>query len=390
MSRISKPLLCSALALAAVGVVAGHRVVTAQRTELSAREAEAARLAAEIRTQRESLAQGGRDLSAVEQEAARARAALAEAEAGSALKLWANRIALLKRLLGEMPGQAIPELRLLTPADWVHVARAHELDSPGDIRTALAGLRAIARKLFAPKLQEALRRFLASSDGELPQDILQLAPHLPPPADIEMLRRYTMARSGRYNPDAEPLIRESATSDLILTVGLTNWSIRNNSDFKLAESETDEDALTRAATAIGTAVNEPGGNASKVAESVALGKMFAQASAQVETIFGGEEVFGQLLKTAVRRFTAAQPGEPVTDLAQLLPYLERSERFVTLARPFFAQLAYMRDHQGQMPTDPAQLQRYLAQPFRPEIALRMCKITTEGERVTMNISTSTP
>lgn len=392
MNRLSKSLLFATLLLAAAGVAIEHRSITAQRTQLAARDADAARLEGEARAQRETLVQTQRGLAAIDQEAARARATLAEAEASSSMRLWANRITLLKRLLDEMPGQSIPELRLLTPTDWVQIARAHELDSAGDIRTALAALRSLARTKFAPLLQEALKKFIAGSGGELPTDVLQLAPHLAPPAATEMLRRYAMVRSGRVGATNETLIRENAEGDLILSVGLETYGLNNNSAWKAPEGETKADTITRAAAAISAAFDQTGdplklaGNASPVG----VMNLMEKASTELEALFGNSDAFGDMLKTAVKKFNAAKPGEPVTDMAQLLPYLEHSPELIAMARPFFAQLNYLRDHQGQAPTDPAQLREYLAQPFHPEIALRTIKVTTDGEHVTVNISSNGP
>ncbi|MBC7368760.1 MAG: hypothetical protein H7343_18450 [Undibacterium sp.] len=131
-------------------------------------------------------------------------------------------------MLKEVPDEKIPELALLAPRDWIEVARAllqgpdgaidkiplfalmrtyasgHDIHNP--VYAALADLRVKARQKFAPALQAALRRFLATAHGELPADIMQLTPFLEPPSGRTMLARYEMKRTGKAGADDEKTV----------------------------------------------------------------------------------------------------------------------------------------------------------------------------------------
>ncbi|MBL9203315.1 MAG: sigma-70 family RNA polymerase sigma factor [Opitutaceae bacterium] len=295
------------------------------------------------------------------------------------------RVALLRQLSTELPAQSLPELRMLEPTDWLEVARAHELDTAADIRTALAKLRALARKKFAVPMQTALRRFTEGSDGVLPADIAQLAPYLEAPADVEMLARYELTRNGKLGESDEKLLREKPTSDMLLSVGLDGWHMKNNSDFAPAAGETEMEALARAAKAVDAAL----GPESKLAAELMPGlttmaegmkKSFAAAAESL----GGEDAIGEALKDAVRRFVAANPGATVTDLAQIQPYLPIADKLIEAGRPMLAQVAYLHDHPGQPPANEEQLRRYLAGSPDLSVAFKLMKLKWDGEHVTFS------
>ncbi len=301
------------------------------------------------------------------------------------------RVALLRQLFVDLPAQSLPELRLLMPADWLEVARAHELDSAADIRVALAKLRSLARKKFATHLQTALRRFTDASSGVLPDDIAQLTPHLEAPADAEMLARYAPKRTGRLDTSDDELIAEKPTSDVILSVKLDGWHMRNNSDQMPAPGETETDTLERAAKSIGNALGPEGEKlmAGVAGEVTALKAMIEDAAKYMEPVFatyGGEDAFGAELKKAVRQFTAAHPNEPVTDLAQILPFLPGAEKFLALARTSLGPVTYLAAHPGEPPPDAAQLRRYLVGSPDLTAAFKAMKLVWDGEHLTMSFN----
>ncbi len=300
-------------------------------------------------------------------------------------QLWDQRVATLKQLLDELPAQRLPELKLLTPADWIEIARAHELDTAADLRVALADLRALARKKIAAALQEALRRFTEASAGQLPTEIAQLAPHLTAPADAEMLARYELIRTGKVGEPSEKLLREKATSDLILSIGLDTWDLTNNSALPAAFGESDADAFDRMASAVGTAVGDDPTEKSEMTESIrALAGAVDVAMKTLEPVFGDHDAVNEALKRAVAGFTAAHPGETPVNVGQVLPFLQDSEKFAAAFRPVSAHLAYLREHDGHPPASPAQLQPYLARPFSATDAFREMKLQLEGGRVTVD------
>jgi RNA polymerase sigma factor (sigma-70 family) len=285
-----------------------------------------------------------------------------------------QRVTVLKQLLAELPAQRLPEIRLLAIDDWLAIARKHELDSAADIRVALAELRAMARRNFATALQDALRRYAAASDGGWPDDIAHLVPFLTPPADAEMLMRYEMTHSHHVGDTAQKLIREKATSDLILTVGPDGWGITNNANFPTGLGESDTDAVNRAMQALSAATEDGVDDQSKRAASLAA---FAASIGEAMKTLGPN--YGDEMKRAATAFVAAHPNETIADIAQVLPFLEDAEKLIAAFRPVFAKLDYAREHDGEMPASPEQLRPYLVRPFFPADAFRAMKLKRDGD-----------
>ncbi|MEO5958555.1 MAG: hypothetical protein ABIR80_05530, partial [Opitutaceae bacterium] len=289
-----------------------------------------------------------------------------------------QRVALLKQLLTELPAQHLPELRLLDAADWLAIAQKHELDNAVDIRVALAELRAMARTKFGQELQSALKKFTDESGGELPTDLTQLAAYLVSPA-ADMLARYDLLRTGKLGDSSKPILREKATSDLIMSVGLDGLGLTNNSDLPAAFGETSTDTLNRAMRAIGTTLGDDPEEQSKIAAT--LTAFSTSAASALESMGPG---FGDEMKRTVAAFLAANPTETLTDVAQILPLLKESEKLVAVLRPVFAKAAYANEHDGQWPTSPEQLQPYLARPFSPAEAFRAMKLQGDGQRLDLD------
>jgi hypothetical protein len=392
MPRLRSLLILSSLALAATGVGLEHHVTQRLRAENAALAAGQARLAATVEDRRQQLTALQRELAGLERELDTRRSTLATAEAGSAMKLWGHRITLLKQLLAEFPDQSLPELRLLTPTDWVQVVRSRELDSSDNIRGALTALRALARKAMGAKLQEALLAYTKASGGELPATLRDLLPSLTPPADGEMLQRYTLVRTGRLSPDDhEILIRESDTAEFILSVGLATWDISLNA--KHASTEADKVDLARAFAALSSTFDGFGDADQDLAQMLpiqALAALTERAAARMEAALGDAEIFADSLKRAVKQYIADHSGESPTELSQVLPYMENLDKLMPIARPFFAELRYMQEHRGKAPESPAELQPYLDAPFNAAEALRIFKLTVNGEGVTIGFKITTP
>jgi hypothetical protein len=296
-----------------------------------------------------------------------------------------QQVALLKQLLHELPAQDLPEIRLLNAEDWLDVAHRHSLESSADIRVALADVRAIARKKFGEILQNALRDYTTAAGGQLPDDLMQLASRLSPPAAADMLARYELTRTGKVGEPSEKLIREKKTSDMILSVGLDGWGLTNNSDLPPGFGETSDDALERVWRSLGTALGDDAkGLMAALPSPTALGAVMKGAFERLTPIYGNEDAFGDALKAAVKSFQGAHPEATLTDLAQVFPYLAQADKFADAMRPAFAQFAYLREHPGQPPADVAALQPYLARPFIATEALKEMKLTTDGEHLSLN------
>lgn len=376
--------------LLVAGAFVEYRILTSQRAELAKLATESARLDGVLRKQREDLAATRRQFQELEREAERSRAAAAAAEAASAMKLWAGRIALLKRLFTEMPSQHLPELRLLEPIDWIAVVRKRELDSPQDIRSAFATARAVGLKKMGGALLEALRAYAAQNAGELPREIDALAAHLAPPADLEMLRRYKLMRSGPLDANDDPILREIAPLDIVLTVNRSGYHLRSNGDWTSPDNESESILLKRAGEAMNTAFQStetPGfDKIFSVTQLISgLKEMSDQLSPKMDELFSAG--MGAQLKQAAKRFHAERGTYP-ENIADLAAYVENAALIAPLARPLIARLEYMHDHQGEAPTDPAQLQRYLDRPFEDMSILRAMKLSFDGDKMSMDMGFS--
>jgi hypothetical protein len=89
-----------------------------------------------------------------------------------------------------MPGEEIPELKLLAgEARWIK-----EVDRPlvtdDDFSRAIARLRYRAKEEFAPLARNALQQFAQANAGQFPSDVSQLQPFFPSPIDGAILQRY--------------------------------------------------------------------------------------------------------------------------------------------------------------------------------------------------------
>ena len=387
MSRKGKMVFAIVLLLIGCGGIAELQSILRQRAQVAAQRTELARLDAEIQRARQRFAETKNEAETTGRARATARAEIAAFESSPA-KLWSSRIRILQQLLEELPGQRIPELKLLDALDWIEVARNAELDTPGNIRAALAALRAMARQKFVKPLQEALRQFTDASGGELPADIHELARFLAAPADAGMLERYGLTRSGRLGAKDENLIVEKPISDLILSVSLDAWSMTTGPNLLPAPGESEMDAFERAMAAMGTAA---GDEEMKMVAQVTRGlaELLGKIMPQFDTALG--DSFGDEMKQAVKRFGVAHASETPTNFAQILPYLNDPEKFIAVVRPVFAQVDYVRDHEGQLPTDPAQWRRYLEKPFNAQEALRAAKLelSADGEHGSLSFSWGT-
>lgn len=117
-------------------------------------------------------------------------AATAEPALESALDIWLQGVARLRRRLKERPEENIPELQLLTSKDWLEAAQEGKLETEMDLRRALSQLRSSAKRRFSTELISALKRYADANEGRPPADALQLAPFFTVPRDPAILERY--------------------------------------------------------------------------------------------------------------------------------------------------------------------------------------------------------
>lgn len=360
---------CGALAL-----------LLSQRNALAAQHRADVTLETQLREARSLLAEAEQSEVAAREDLAALRVRQATDDNSPASRLGAC-IQELKKLLDEVPNEKIPELILLTPQDWIEVAHAllqgthgatgesplftrmrayasgHDLHNP--IYSALADLRAKARQKFAPSLQAALRRFLATAHGELPADFMQLAPFIEPPADPSMLARYEMKRTGKAGADDEKIMVEKTSAnqphDPLLSVSL------ESAYFDPAPSS----ELSKSFGALGD-------NLAETVETLKFDPI-------IERAFGDHETFKRTMERGVDLFTQAA-GRLPADFFELSPFLYHFDagKFVQELRPLLAALAYAAVHEGKFTSDAALLRPYMDESTGNETTLRAIKIGPDG------------
>ena len=103
---------------------------------------------------------------------------------------WQAKKKKLQKAFDERPDQRISEMQLLTDNKWLDLVKDLKLDSEDDIRYAISFVRTSAKMLSAPIIQDALKKFIAANNGNLPDDVSQLKPFFDQPLDDAILQRY--------------------------------------------------------------------------------------------------------------------------------------------------------------------------------------------------------
>jgi len=137
-----------------------------------------------------------------------------DAEFDVRVKAVLARLSMVKKRFHENPAQQIPELEFLSESDWFGVIQEKaKFETEDDIQEALSSVRTRAKNRFLPKLQEALRKYLAVSHGQLPVQVTELASSFDPPANFDLLNRYEMLATGSASEDQgrKNLIGEKAS-----------------------------------------------------------------------------------------------------------------------------------------------------------------------------------
>jgi RNA polymerase sigma factor (sigma-70 family) len=132
---------------------------------------------------------------------------------------WASRANQVKEYLEQTPEEAIPELQLLSSADWLREIQPVYWwkGETNDFKFVLGVLRTHAKARLARGIGRALGNYLIANQGQLPGTVMELKPYLNlqytdnVPVTDEMLQRYELIYSGNVNvlPPTEPLILES-------------------------------------------------------------------------------------------------------------------------------------------------------------------------------------
>jgi hypothetical protein len=190
------------LLLLAGGVFQLHRVTARQHAEANALAQRHASLETELAALLHAQQAGQRDLEAASHQLAQLPPPATGPERARELEVqtWLGRTKRLRQLFVDRPGQAIPELRLLTDAEWLRLGRKARFDTEAEIRQALAAARDIASGKIAARFSSAVSKYMNNSNGEQPASILALLPYFDSPPDLAMVQRFEVAPlEGRMN-----------------------------------------------------------------------------------------------------------------------------------------------------------------------------------------------
>ena len=192
MTALNKTLIVASLVLAA-SLVYETNLLGAERSEvrgleqkIAGQQHEARQLMEERDNAAASLAKKHKDLETEQNSANKADAT------DSALEAWLSRVTRLKECLAQMPEKIIPEMRFLTPNDWLTVTLNNQLQTEAQVRLALTNLRRMAKtkpEIFQ-NLPEAMKSYGENHDGRSPTEVAQLRPYLNPLLDDDILQRY--------------------------------------------------------------------------------------------------------------------------------------------------------------------------------------------------------
>ncbi len=135
---------------------------------------------------------------------------------------WLDRVSQLKKHLEQDPEKGIPELKFLTPLDWLQAAINPSADDELSVRKALKVLRDTAKARVSPLICDALHNYTKANEGRFPTDIMQLKPYFDTPLDDSILVRFAVVPATEISenrrlwtkPGADWLIAEKAPVDV--------------------------------------------------------------------------------------------------------------------------------------------------------------------------------
>ncbi|HEX3988301.1 MAG TPA: sigma-70 family RNA polymerase sigma factor [Verrucomicrobiae bacterium] len=178
------------------------------------------------------------------------------------MKSWADRSKKLREMVAQKPDQQIPEFKLLKDKDWIDsVKDLSQLETDADYAKAIDELKGAAKGEFANAVQDAFNKFSQGNSGQTPTDFSQLKPYLGDAGDDSILQGYQFTGPGAVSQ--KPNFQTDADGNFYAsTLQITPGSVQNG-------------------------VNS-----------------------------------GDDLKQPILAFAAANPGQTITDPAQLLPYVQ--------------------------------------------------------------------
>lgn len=124
-----------------------------------------------------------------------------EVEAGmiAEMRAWYGRIDRLKKLSQERRDLTIPEFTLLPEKAWFEVSQKAKFDSENHVREAFNLLRTEAENVFVRKAKLAISKYLVEHGGNLPASPQEFASYFAEPIDPAILGRYEFVDSARAN-----------------------------------------------------------------------------------------------------------------------------------------------------------------------------------------------
>jgi hypothetical protein len=87
-------------------------------------------------------------------------------------------------------------MKLLEEEDWLSAVKGPNLETDEDYRRAVASLRNSAANKLAPKIQQALSRYMEGANKSFPSDVNSLVPYMDP-KDPALLSRYAVIPSSK-------------------------------------------------------------------------------------------------------------------------------------------------------------------------------------------------
>ncbi|MGC3957440.1 MAG: RNA polymerase sigma factor [Verrucomicrobiota bacterium] len=116
----------------------------------------------------------------------------------AALLASLSRINQLKDRLEQIPDKKIPELELLTAKDWIPFGQ-YEDQSDSQTLMLFSDLRLRSKEKFARLTGKALVNYIEANNGQLPNDISQLAPYYSTQINSAIFQRYKLIQDGKLN-----------------------------------------------------------------------------------------------------------------------------------------------------------------------------------------------
>lgn len=181
MTTAQKSLAGLGVALAVGAAVFEAQTLSAQRVELAAAAQATSALAAQLARASETgnittlqLDEAERLLTA--QRTTPPTPTKAESAAESEMRAWLQRVSRLRQLAAHSPEKTLPEIRLLPDEEWLKISQNPNL--PDDV--ALRGLSSFGKARLTLAFSAAARDYVKAHNGQLPAQVSDLKPYLPP------------------------------------------------------------------------------------------------------------------------------------------------------------------------------------------------------------------